>query len=111
MYKCGDFWTPREDDRANDKVKDGMAEQIEALHEAFKYVTDWRLAIDGGAHVGIWTLAMAAKFNRVLSFEPQKPLWECLFENTRGKYNIERFCGALGEKYGVCEPQYRPPRS
>lgn len=111
MIRCGEFWVPQENDRANDKIRDGMAEQIEALHFALKHVTDKRMAIDGGAHVGVWTRIMAKNFNRVLAFEPQRPLWDCLFENTKGLYNVERFCGALGEKYGTCEPQYKPNAS
>jgi FkbM family methyltransferase len=34
------------------------------------YIDNWKLAIDGGAHVGNWSRMMAEQFDRVLAFEP-----------------------------------------
>lgn len=43
---------------------------IRHLHAALRYVTDWSLAVDGGAHTGAWTRVMAERFERVHAFEP-----------------------------------------
>lgn len=40
------------------------------LEAALKHVTCWDVAVDGGAHRGIWTKCMAARFARVYAFEP-----------------------------------------
>lgn len=40
-------------------------------------------AVDGGAHVGLWSVALAARFSMVLAFEPVQALVELWKENTR----------------------------
>lgn len=55
--------------------------QAAHLALALDRVTDWSLAIDGGAHVGTWTKLMAARFERVIAVEPSADTFECLTTN------------------------------
>lgn len=57
--------------------------QASHLRLALKHVTDWGVAIDGGAHVGTWSRLMAERFGRVIAVEPSPDTFECLVENMR----------------------------
>ena len=54
---------------------------FEALAEALTHVTDWSVAIDGGANVGFWAQKMAEKFDDVYAFETDKDTFNCMKEN------------------------------
>tara|TARA_R110000751_G_scaffold87352_7_gene173223 strand:+ start:1715 stop:2359 length:645 start_codon:yes stop_codon:yes gene_type:complete len=47
------------------------------------------LAIDIGAHVGIWSVDLAQNFDRVVSFEPNPENRECLVKNLEGVSNVD----------------------
>lgn len=70
------------------------------LDAAMKYVRDWKVAIDGGAHVGTWTKVLAQKFGAVVSFEPAADTFECLQHNCSALSNVELRQQALGRKPG-----------
>lgn len=53
----------------------------EALISALNHVTDWSVAIDGGANVGFWTIDMAKRFEHVYAFEIDPETYECLEKN------------------------------
>lgn len=55
--------------------------QADHLARALAHVTDWSLAIDGGAHVGTWARIMAAKFAQVIAVEPAPETFEALAAN------------------------------
>jgi len=56
----------------------------EPIYEvAMQYVTNRSLAIDLGAHVGIFTTRMERDFDEVYSFEPAADNFRCLAQNTR----------------------------
>lgn len=75
------------------------------LDAALSYVTDWRVAIDGGAHVGTWSRTLSQRFERVLAIEPAPDTFEALRENLRrfGCANVEAVEGALGVHSGFGE--------
>lgn len=77
--------------------------EIDHLIPALKYVKHWRVAVDGGAHIGTWSVELARHFERVISFEPARDTFTCLQENTRGLLNIFTMRAALGavHAYGV----------
>jgi len=58
------------------------------------------IAIDGGAHVGSWTVYMAKHFKMVYSFEPKPENFECLRMNTEKYPNVMVYNKALGDKPG-----------
>lgn len=69
---------------------------IDHLEAALPFVKQWRCAVDGGAHVGTWSRYLAARFARVLAFEPAPDTYECLERNTFGLENVARIKAALG---------------
>lgn len=61
------------------------------------------IAIDVGAHIGIWSVELAKHFDRVHAFEPVKENYECLLENVaRLKVTVHPNV-ALGEREGYCD--------
>ncbi|HEY8591445.1 MAG TPA: FkbM family methyltransferase [Sphingomicrobium sp.] len=55
---------------------------------AYKYVKDWRLAIDIGANVGIFSWDFSHRFKKVLAFEPMPATRECLEQNVRKNVRV-----------------------
>lgn len=74
--------------------------QGEHLDAALKYVTDVSCAIDGGAHAGLWTRDLAARFDSVLAFEPAKDTFEALSQNVKDCPNVVLINAALGAAEG-----------
>lgn len=69
------------------------------LDEAFKYVKNFRTAIDGGAFIGLFSLEMAKHFKVVLSFEPGMATRQALAKNTENSRNIFIYDRALGDMF------------
>lgn len=62
------------------------------------------VAIDIGAHVGLWSRVLSHNFSRVIAFEPVPELIECFQANLKHRQNVELFELALGDvrsKVGV----------
>lgn len=55
-----------------------------------------RVAVDVGAHMGLWTRLLAADFANVLAFEPNAENRECLLYNLRDVKNVTVSDAALG---------------
>lgn len=74
--------------------------QLANLMAALRYVTNYSLAIDGGAHVGTWSAVMASQFDRVIAVEPCADTFEALQANllTFGCGNVAAKRLALGSK-------------
>lgn len=84
--------------------------QRQHLELAFTHVREWDVAIDVGAHVGFWTVDMAARFDHVFAFEPAADTYECLVKNTQGLANVTCFNAAVGPFDGICEITEDPLR-
>lgn len=56
--------------------------QQQVYEVALTYVRDFGVAIDCGAHVGIFTQRMELTFDRVYAFEPHPENFRCLAQNT-----------------------------
>ncbi|MEO8678155.1 MAG: FkbM family methyltransferase [Vicinamibacterales bacterium] len=74
--------------------------QGDHLDAALAFVTDWSQAIDGGAHVGTWSKALAERFDSVLAFEPAPDTYEALLENVKDLPNVVPLHYALGAGLG-----------
>lgn len=74
------------------------AKTLEALL-ATDLVPDRSCALDGGAHVGGWTVIMAAAFDHVISVEPSEAI-DHLRENCAGLSNVEIINAALMDEPG-----------
>lgn len=77
----------------------------EHLHEAFKHVRDWNVAVDVGAHVGWWAYEMAQRFERVWAFEPSAVNQACLAMNLEPFDNVHIHQVAIGNQPGRCDIQ------
>jgi len=60
-----------------------------------------KLALDIGAHVGIWTRRLANDFDTVIAFEPLKKHIECHKKNCEGLANVTLNEVALSHKKGT----------
>jgi FkbM family methyltransferase len=70
--------------------------QADRLKAAYAHVTDFTLAVDVGAHVGLLTRELAKRFGLVYAFEPHPANYECLQANTAHLPNVVALPFALG---------------
>lgn len=101
MKKIGKMYVRNEDqfirqyfERTGDKF------EIDHLEKAMTYVTDFSVAIDGGAQYGSWTRYLAQWFDLVYAVEPVEATYECLVENVQHLENVRIVPAALGERIG-----------
>ena len=95
MKRVGDYMVPDAETLQLDALAQGGF-QLDHLEAALAHVTDWRIAVDGGAHVGSWTRALAKRFDFVLAFEPAEDSFACLKANVGELVNVQLFQCALG---------------
>ena len=109
MKRAGRYWVPDEEQIQLEALAAG-GWQLDHLEEALSLVPKKRrVAVDGGAHIGSWTMRLAEVFDTVHAFEPCKPTYECLYENMKEwrrehldlstHIHLHRF--ALGETKGL----------
>jgi FkbM family methyltransferase len=55
------------------KTKPTRTEKLEHLRVAIPFCKKFRLALDVGAHQGLWSAIMAEQFNKVIGWEPYEP--------------------------------------
>ncbi|MDX1964358.1 MAG: FkbM family methyltransferase [Pirellulales bacterium] len=83
----------------------GGAYQSKQLQRALQFVTNWRTAVDIGAHVGTWSKALVQKFQRVIAFEPLPQLRACLEKNVVSD-RLQIIPIALGNEHGAVSFSY-----
>ena len=111
MKKVYDYWMPDSDDHferlITKRIKNGGPPeyQDDVRDVAYKYVTDFNIAVDVGANVGLWARPLTKMFNRVIAFEPLEQVYKCLEKNVSG-LNIEIHKHALGSVDNVVKMVY-----
>lgn len=86
----------------NGEMVDGRGTyQIKKLRQALKSCRNFRTAVDIGAHVGLWSMHLAKRFERLVAFEPMTAFRECWLANMEGRGGVVHGC-ALGEREGRC---------
>jgi len=88
---------PWDADFATSNVHGAGAQQFK-IAAALKHCKQRRRAVDIGAHIGVWTVALAKRFAHVHAFEPVGENFKCLQENTAGLENVELHQQALGAR-------------
>lgn len=89
MKNVYNYWMPNTDNHFErliaKRIKNGGPPeyQDDVRAEAYNYVTDFGIAVDVGANVGLWSKPMTQKFKRVIAFEPMKQVLECLKLNVK----------------------------
>lgn len=58
--------------------------QIKKFRAVMKFVARWRRAVDVGGHVGLWSMQIAKRFERLDAFEPVPQFRECWLLNMKG---------------------------
>ncbi len=96
MKLVGDMYFPDSEGHFT-KLGEEIGEyQRPQREKAFEYVSDWRLCIDVGANVGIFSRHFASRFEQVLAIEPVEENVKCLRRNVPGNVNILQV--AVGEE-------------
>jgi FkbM family methyltransferase len=90
MKKIGQIWYPDQDLVTQRMVEKAKREavvgfQLDHLAAALKYVTNWTVAVDGGANIGYWSNELCKHFNKVYSFELDPTTYECLERNVNAE--------------------------
>jgi len=109
--KCvGGIWLPAEEQhlvewmtKIDMKVGGKLTYQYGKLHLAMKSVPPERrrIAVDVGAHVGLWTMHLCKWFKHVEAFEPNAALMPCFLRNVP-MANVSLHGVALGPHTGTC---------
>lgn len=99
MKQAGNFMLPDSDTYFTPFLEAGGF-QLDRLKLALNYVSEFDVAIDGGAHVGSWTCGMAALFDTVIAIEPAADTYQCLLKNIEGFDNVIEYNVALGASAG-----------
>lgn len=69
----------------NGEVVDGKGTyQIKKLRAALEHCRQFRVAVDIGAHVGLWSMQLAHRFRVTHAFEPVETFRECFKRNVSG---------------------------
>lgn len=92
---------PKEDFKAAKLVASKKPYQEDRLLAALPHVKRFGHAVDVGAHIGLWVVQLAVKFNRVTCFEPHPDNYSALVENTCDLANVYPIEKALGERVEV----------
>lgn len=87
MKKIGNYWVPDKETLQLEALAQGPW-QVDHLDAALTHVRPDGIhgltAVDGGAHVGSWTLALFERgYVHVKSFEPAPETFACLMENCK----------------------------
>ena len=105
-------------DKAGEVVDGKGTYQIKKLRAALTHCRSFRTAVDVGAHVGMWTMQLAKRFEFVHSFEPVAAHRECFERNLdmgggqhRILENVELHACALGDHDGHVRIETAPTSS
>ncbi len=101
MKQVYNYWMPDTDNHFERLIakrinNGGPAQYQDDVREvAYKYVTDFDIAVDVGANVGLWAKPLTEKFKRVIAFEPLEQVYSCLESNVQD-LNVDIHKHALG---------------
>lgn len=103
----------------NGEMVDGRGTyQIKKLRTALSYCSQFRTAVDVGAHVGMWTMQLAKRFAYVHAFEPVAAHQDCFERNLEFDVCDDRYEGgvklypfALGDHEGSVRIDTAPTSS
>jgi FkbM family methyltransferase len=107
FFEEGGWWLPEGEKHLKEwllsvdqRVDGRLAYQYKKYEFAMRKVRQHRVAIDVGAHAGLWSYYMARDFTSVFAFEPVSEHRSCWLRNLEGKNNTVLFPAALGETVG-----------
>lgn len=93
------WWVPSVDEPH--PVESQLAEAQGQIDLALQHVKQRRVALQGGARVGLWPILLAARFERVIAFEPDAVNFACCEKNIGTRTPaVELHEAALGRGIG-----------
>jgi FkbM family methyltransferase len=98
MKQIDGLWWPDFDVRCRQAV---VTECAAAMPVVLPLVKERRVCVQAGGNVGVYPLALAKVFDRVITFEPDEDNWLCLRKNVTLP-NVMIFECALGSEPGMC---------
>lgn len=102
IAKYQGLWWPKFDSNPQANLAKVRRRETDVMLSV-ELVTDRRVVVQAGGHVGIWPLNLSKSFERVYSFEPDQRLFECMMLNVAHVKSIVCSCQALGDCVGhVC---------
>lgn len=107
MKQVRGVWLPDEEEEMTKFLE---AEQVDGvgvyqhrkLRAALQFVENFRVAVDVGAHCGLWAMQLAKRFKTIHAFEPVQAHRDCFVLNAPTA-NLYGF--ALGDKQGMVNLQ------
>ncbi|TFG85842.1 MAG: FkbM family methyltransferase [Hyphomicrobiales bacterium] len=97
--------------RAGEIVDGRGTYQIKKLRAALGYCQRFNVAIDVGAHCGMWSMQLAKRFQWVDAFEPVAAHRECFAANLADRDNVKLHACALGDHDGSVRIDTAPTSS
>ena len=98
MKQIGRHWFP---DNTQDRQAAHALRHRASLFKALDLVATFRTTVQAGGNVGLWPLALADRFAKVFTFEPEPVSMECLIKNCAGLDNVTISSAALGAAPGT----------
>lgn len=102
MKKVHGIYLPETDTHFDNMItpdgRGGGTYQLKKYLKAREYVQVRGVAVDIGAHVGLWSRVMARDFQQVLAFEPLMAHRDCFNLNLSEFSNVSLFPFALSDK-------------
>lgn len=83
--------------RTNRHVDGRLVYQYHKYEAALRFVKQRRVAIDIGAHVGMWSWVMARDFEKLVAFEPVAAHADCWSANMADRKNAALYRIAMGD--------------
>jgi FkbM family methyltransferase len=102
LIECGGVWLPDGEQHMvewmiakNQRVDGKLTYQWEKQQAALAHCRRFRLAVDIGAHVGLWAMHLVRRFDKVVAFEPVDAHRACFARNVTAP-NVRLYPVALG---------------
>ena len=97
------IWLPDHEAHLLDfATQDNWSYQLGKLQHAMQYVKKRELALDIGAHCGLWAKTLVQLFDHVEAFEPVREHRECFTLNVRsGNYTLHEVALGASESMGT----------
>lgn len=106
MKQVDGIWLPDDDEHFAEHLAKGPkyegagSYQMKKIEAALRVADRRGLAIDVGAHVGLWSRVLARNFQYVMAFEPVPHLARCFVKNLAGRQNVTLLENAVGSESG-----------
>ena len=108
MKQIAGMWIPDSDNHFHlylnnrqNRVNEKGTYHYDRFLKSMEFTKGFDVAVDIGAHIGLWSVHLAERFNQVWAFEPVFENFECLKKNVPNNVIIETF--ALSDIHGNIE--------